>query len=155
MKCPFCLYKETKVVDSRDIDEGKTIRRRRECLKCKRRFTSYERIEPINLLVIKRDGTREFYDRSKILNGVLKACEKRPISKDKIEKIISNVESKIGKSKNNEIPTLKIGELISSELKKVDKVAYVRFASVYKSFENLGDFEKELKTIKPKNKVKK
>lgn len=150
MRCPYCFYNATKVVDSRDIDEGKTIRRRRECLKCTLRFTTYERIEPINLLIIKRDNTREFYDRNKLLTGILKACEKRPISKERIEKIINKVESKFEKLKNPEVSSVKIGELVISELKKLDKVAYIRFASVYKSFDDLGDFEKELKTIRPK-----
>ena len=155
MRCPYCLNKTTKVLDSRDIDEGKSIRRRRECLKCKRRFTTYERIEPVNLLIVKRDGTREFYDRNKIMTGVLKACEKRPISEKQIEKIINKVEAKIEKLKTPEISSAKIGELIVRELKSLDKVAYIRFASVYKSFEDLKDFEKELKTIKSTNKSKK
>lgn len=150
MRCPYCFYNVTKVIDSRDIDEGKTIRRRRECLKCTLRFTTYERIEPINLLIIKRDNTREFYDRNKLLTGILKACEKRPINKEQIEKIINKVESKFEKLKNPEVSSVKIGELTISELKKLDKVAYIRFASVYKSFDDLGDFEKELKTIRPK-----
>lgn len=150
MKCPYCGYKITKVVDSRDLEEGELIRRRRLCKKCQRRFTTYERIEPMNILVIKRDGTREFYDRNKVLNGILKACEKRPVSREAIENLINKIETKIKKIKNNEISSLKIGELVSSGLKKLDKVAYIRFASVYKSFEDLRDFEKELMNIKKK-----
>jgi len=150
MKCPYCGHRITKVVDSRDIDEGELIRRRRLCKKCQRRFTTYERIEPMNILVIKRDGTREFYDRNKVLNGILKACEKRPVSREAIENLINKIETKIKKIKNNEISSLKIGELVSSSLKKLDKVAYIRFASVYKSFEDLRDFEKELMNIKKK-----
>jgi len=154
MRCPYCLHNMTKVLDSRDIDESKAIRRRRKCLKCHRRFTTYERIEPINILIIKRDGTREFYDRNKLLTGILKACEKRSISKEQIEKIINKVESKFEKLKNPEISSVKIGKAIISELKKLDKVAYIRFASVYKSFDDLNDFEEELKIIKPR-KIKK
>lgn len=147
MKCPFCSYKSSKVINSRSIDEGTSIRRRRLCKRCKRRFTTYERIEPLNLLVIKRDGTREFYDRNKILTGVLKACEKRPISREEVENLINRVEEKIKKLKVNEISSIKIGELVIRFLKKLDKVAYIRFASVYKYFKDVKDFQKEIKTI--------
>jgi transcriptional repressor NrdR len=148
MHCPYCLHKETKVVDSRDIDEGKTIRRRRQCLKCKRRFTTYERIEPVNLLVVKADGTREFYDRNKILTGVLKACEKRPISQERIEKLVNKIELKLQSSFKKEVTSKKIGQLVISQLKRLDKVAYIRFASVYKSFGDINSFEQEIKTLK-------
>ena len=148
MKCPRCLSSNTSVIDSRDVDDGRVIRRRRSCLKCKHRFTTYERVELINLLVVKKDGTREFYDRNKLKTGILKACEKRPITDEQIDKIINKVESKIEKSKNTEIPVMQIGESVIRALKSLDKIAYIRFASVYKSFDDLGDFEKELKQVK-------
>jgi len=150
MKCPFCGYQKSKVINSRDVNEGEFIRRRRWCKRCKHRFTTYERIEPMNLLVIKRDGTREFYDRNKVLNGIIKACEKRPISREDIENVVNKIEEKMKRLKVNEIPSSKIGELVIAQLKKLDKVAYIRFASVYKSFADITDFEKELKTIKRK-----
>lgn len=147
MKCPSCLYINTKVIDSRDVDEMRAIRRRRECLKCKNRFTTYERIELLNLLVVKKDKNREVYDRNKLLKGVQRACEKRPISQEDIEKIISRVERKIQSSCDTEVKSKRIGELVMSELKKLDKVAYIRFASVYREFEDVKSFEKELKEL--------
>lgn len=147
MKCPYCGYQEDKVVDSRLSQEGKAIRRRRECLKCKKRFTTYEYIEETSLLVIKKDGQRQPFDRKKILNGIIKACEKRPVSIEKMEEIISQVEREIMKKAIREIPSTRIGELVIEKLKTLDDVAYVRFASVYRQFKDVSQFMEELKGI--------
>jgi transcriptional repressor NrdR len=157
MRCAFCGYKEDKVVDSRSIREGRAIRRRRECLKCGKRFTTYEYIEEPSLMVIKKDGRREPFDRKKILSGIIKACEKRPISMDKMEDIIIQLERAIQKKPLREIPSTKIGELVMERLKAVDDVAYVRFASVYRQFKDVEQFMSELKDMlnKEKRKTKK
>lgn len=145
MLCPKCHKKETFVVDSRE--EIETVRRRRECPLCKFRFTTYERVEAINLRVVKKDGSRESFDRDKILKGILKACEKRNISQEAIEKIVSKIESKLSQKCKKEIPSKMIGEIVSHELRKIDKVAYIRFASVYKEFTDIKSFEKEIHKI--------
>ena len=147
MKCPYCGYKEDKVVDSRATAEGSAIRRRRECLKCSKRFTTYEYIEEVSLLVIKKDGRRQPFDRKKILSGIIKACEKRPISMEKMEEIVTQVEHAIQKKSDREVLSAKIGELVMEKLKALDDVAYVRFASVYRQFKDLGQFMVELKDI--------
>ena len=153
MRCPHCGYKEDKVVDSRATQEESAIRRRRECLKCGKRFTTYEYIEDISLMVIKKDGRREPFDRKKILSGIMKACEKRPISLEKMEEIASWVERAIQKKSDREVSSSRIGELIMEKLKALDDVAYVRFASVYRQFQDVGQFMKELKDILDKEKV--
>jgi len=151
MKCPNCLSGNTKVIDSRDVDDFRAIRRRRECLKCKNRFTTYERVELTNLLVIKKDGRRESYDRNKLESGILKACEKRPISKEQIDKTVSDIERKLQATCDTEVKSKLIGEIAIKALKKIDQVAYIRFASVYKSFEDLQSFEEELKGLRKKS----
>jgi len=152
MKCPFCGYKEDKVVDSRATAEESAIRRRRECLKCGKRFTTYEYIEEVSLMVIKKDGRREAFDHKKILSGVIRACEKRPVSMDKMEEIVTQVERAIQKKSDREISSSKIGELVMEKLKQLDDVAYVRFASVYRQFKDVGQFMVELKDILSKEK---
>lgn len=153
MRCPFCGYKEDKVVDSRATQEESAIRRRRECLKCSKRFTTYEYIEQHSLMVIKKDSRREPFDRQKILSGVIRACEKRPISMEKMEDIVSQVERLIQKKPDREVPTTRIGELVMEKLKSLDDVAYVRFASVYRQFKDVGQFMLELKDILNKEKT--
>jgi len=152
MKCPYCGYKEDKVVDSRATAEESAIRRRRECLKCGKRFTTYEYIEEVSLMVIKKDGRREAFDRKKILSGVIRACEKRPVSMDKMEEIVTQVERAIQKKSDREISSSRIGELVMEKLKQLDDVAYVRFASVYRQFKDVGQFMVELKDILSKEK---
>lgn len=147
MKCPFCGWIEDKVVDSRASQEGNAIRRRRECLKCQRRFTTYEQIEEISLMVIKKDGRREPFDKNKVLNGLIKACEKRPISMDKIETMVNNIELYLQKNNDKEVKSREIGELVMKKLHDLDAVAYVRFASVYREFRDLSQFMKELKPL--------
>jgi transcriptional repressor NrdR len=147
MKCPFCGYIEDKVVDSREARDGNAIRRRRECLKCERRFTSYERIEEIPYMVVKKDGRREAFDRQKIMAGLWRACEKRPIPASKLETIANQIEKYVQESPERERPTKKIGEIIMKRLKELDKVAYVRFASVYLEFEDVSEFMGELKNL--------
>jgi transcriptional repressor NrdR len=147
MKCPFCAHLEDKVVDSRESREGDVIRRRRECLKCERRFTSYERIDEIPYMVVKKDGRREPFDRDKIMSGVLKACEKRPIPMTKIETLVNSIEKYVADSKDRERSTEKIGEMIMRRLKELDKVAYVRFASVYLDFKDVTEFMSELRHL--------
>ncbi len=147
MKCPFCGFAEDRVVDSRESREGDMIRRRRECLKCNRRFTSYERIDEIPYMVVKKDGRREPFDRQKVLAGILRACEKRPIPMTKIEAIVSAVENFVHNSPERERPVEKIGEIIMRKLKDLDKVAYVRFASVYLEFQDVSAFMTELKRL--------
>jgi transcriptional repressor NrdR len=147
MKCPFCSYKEDKVVDSRATQDEVAIRRRRECLRCGKRFTTYEYIEEPSIMVIKKDGRRQPFDRKKVLTGIMKACEKRPISMDKMEDVIIQVERAIQKKVGKEVPTSKIGELVMEKLKELDEVAYVRFASVYRQFKDVGQFMDELKGI--------
>lgn len=147
MRCPFCGHVEDKVVDSREAKIGDTIRRRRECVKCERRFTTYERIEEIPYMVIKKDGTREKFDRQKLLNGVLKACEKRPVPMAKMQHIVDEAENFVAESSDRERPTAEIGTLVMNTLKKLDKVAYVRFASVYLDFKDIREFMDELKDL--------
>jgi len=147
MKCTFCSYKETKVIDSRLSGDGSAIRRRRECLKCKRRFTTYEYVEAIPLMVVKNDGRREPFDRKKIISGILKACEKRPISMDRIEELVSTIERAIHKKFDKEVHSKNIGELVMEKLVGLDEVAYVRFASVYRQFKDVNQFMRELKGI--------
>lgn len=152
MKCPLCLYKETKVIDSRLSRDGTSIRRRRECLKCERRFTTYEYVEQVPLMVVKRDGRRQPFDRKKIISGILKACEKRPVSVEKIEEITTEVERAVQKKYDREVEAKDVGELIMNKLAMLDEVAYVRFASVYRQFRDINQFMSELKGILNKNK---
>ena len=147
MKCPFCSHLMDKVVDSREAKDGLVIRRRRECLKCRRRFTSYERIDEIPIMVVKKDGRREPYDRNKILAGLRRACEKRPVSPAALESIADEVEIMLQDAPEREIQTARIGERIVERLKELDKVAYVRFASVYRQFEDLDRFMKEVRDL--------
>ena len=147
MTCPFCGFKEDKVIDSRESKEGELIRRRRECMQCARRFTTYERIDEIPYMVVKKDGRREKFDRQKVMNGLLRACEKRPIGMSKLADTIDEVESKLAESADKEITTTEIGELVMERLKGLDKVAYVRFASVYRDFQDAEAFLKELKEM--------
>ena len=147
MKCPYCGQLGDKVVDSRESKEGEVIRRRRECLECGKRFTSYERIDEIPYMVVKKDGTRERFDRQKLVNGLLKACEKRPVSLKSVEAIADRIESMLQERPEREIGTAEIGAYVMEELKKLDKVAYVRFASVYRHFRDIGEFMDELKGL--------
>ena len=147
MRCPYCHNPETSVLDSRDSEDLSTIRRRRECLSCQKRFTTYERIENIDLVVIKKDGRRENFDRNKLLNGILKACEKRPIGRELTENIVDKIELELRNLDSTEIPSQKIGELVMRKLRALDKVAYIRFASVYRQFTDIESFEKELKSL--------
>jgi transcriptional repressor NrdR len=147
MKCPFCGFLEDKVVDSREAKDGDSIRRRRECLECGRRFTSYERIDEIPYMVVKKDGKRETFERNKIMAGLLRACEKRPISAPQLEAIVDSVEKTVQESPDRELPTSDVGKIIMRRLKELDKVAYVRFASVYLEFEDVSEFMTELKYL--------
>ena len=147
MKCPFCGFLEDKVVDSREAKDGDSIRRRRECLECGRRFTSYERIDEIPYMVVKKDGKRETFERNKIMAGLLRACEKRPISAPQLEAIVDSVEKTVQESPDRELPTSDVGKIIMRRLKELDKVAYVRFASVYLEFEDVSEFMNELKYL--------
>lgn len=147
MRCPYCFYQNTSVLDSRDNDNLSSIRRRRECLKCSKRFTTYERIETVSLLIVKKDGRREPFDRNKLTSGILKACEKRPVSMDEIKRAVDEIEAYIRKQDSIEIPSTKIGELVMKKVKTLDKVAYVRFASVYKAFEDVESFAREAREL--------
>ncbi len=147
MKCPFCSHLEDKVVDSRESKEGEVIRRRRECLECGRRFTSYERIDEIPYMVIKKDGSRERFERQKLIAGLLKACEKRPVSVAAVEAVADRVEATVQERPEKEMSTEEVGALVMDELKRLDKVAYVRFASVYRHFRDIGEFMTELKDL--------
>jgi len=147
MKCPFCANLGDKVVDSRESKEGEVIRRRRECLACGRRFTSYERIDEIPYMVIKKDGIRERFDRQKLISGLLKACEKRPVSVAALEGVADAVEATLQERAEKEMSTTEIGAIVMDQLKKLDKVAYVRFASVYRHFRDIGEFMSELKDL--------
>jgi transcriptional repressor NrdR len=147
MTCPFCGHKQDKVIDSRESKEGEVIRRRRECLNCERRFTTYERSDEIPYMVIKRDGRREKFDRQKVLEGLLKACEKRPVPMAKLAEAVDEVESKLADNPDREMPTTAIGELLMKRLRNVDKIAYVRFASVYRDFQDVEAFLNELKDL--------
>ena len=147
MKCPYCSYEESKVIDSRSADDGERIRRRRECLNCGKRFTTHEVIETVPIIVVKRDKSREVFDRNKLTAGILRACEKRPVSLTQIEEMVDNIEAKIQSSLDREITTMQIGELAMEEIKKVDEVSYVRFASVYRQFKDLNTFMEELNKL--------
>ena len=148
MKCPVCGYTESKVVDSRPTEEGDSIRRRRECLSCQNRFTTYETIETLPLLVIKKDNPREVFDKSKLLSGMLSACNKRPVTMDQLEGIASEIEAELQNSLKREISSRQIGVLVMDKLKDLDEVAYVRFASVYREFKDLDSFMQELEKIR-------
>lgn len=147
MKCPFCSHHESKVVDSRPTDEGQAIRRRRECIVCTKRFTTYEKIDEIPLIVVKKNGNREPYDKNKILNGVIKSCEKRPVSLQDIEKLVDGIEKQLYNTMEREITTEFIGNLVIDKIKELDEVAYVRFASVYREFKDINTFMDEVKKI--------
>ena len=147
MTCPFCGHKQDRVIDSRESKEGDVIRRRRECLKCARRFTTYERSDEIPYMVVKRDGRREKFDRQKILEGLLKACEKRPVPMPKLAEVVDEVESVLADSSEREISTTEVGELLMRRLRTLDKIAYVRFASVYRDFQDVEAFLVELKDL--------
>ena len=147
MRCPFCENPDTKVIDSRPTEEGHAIRRRRECENCKKRFTTYEKVEEIPLVVIKKDGSREVFDRNKVLNGIIKACEKRPVSLDAIEAIVNDIERGLNNMMEKEIKTKIIGEVIMDHLMELDEVAYVRFASVYRQFRDVNTFIAEIEKL--------
>src|SRR3954466_11335667 len=147
MKCPFCNNLEDSVVDSRETKEGDTIRRRRECLACERRFTTYERIDEVPYMVVKKDGRREKFDRQKVLAGLLKACEKRPVSMGRLSELVDRVEARVTDSPDREISTIEVGEILMEALRSLDKIAYVRFASVYRDFQDEQAFFDELKTL--------
>ena len=147
MKCPFCGFEESKVIDSRPTDEGQRIRRRRECLECGKRFTTYEVIESLPIIVIKKDKSRETFNRNKLMTGLLRACEKRPVSIDTLDGIIDEIEVIIQNSLDREVSSEKIGELVMDKLKKIDEVAYVRFASVYRQFKDINTFMTELNKL--------
>ena len=147
MKCPFCGHVEDKVVDSREAKIGDTIRRRRECVRCGRRFTTYERIDEIPHMIVKKDGRREKFDRQKLMVGLMKACERRPIPPNKLEEIVNDVEAHVAEAPNRERPSSEVGGMVMNRLKKLDKVAYVRFASVYLDFKDVREFMDELKDL--------
>jgi len=147
MRCPFCQSEELKVIDKRETPDNESIRRRRECEKCEKRFTTHERIENPNLFVIKKNGSRQEFNREKLIKSFLKACEKRPISQEQIDEEVSKIEAKLKSFEETEIPSKYIGELVMKALNKLDKVAYIRFASVYRDFTDLSDYEEELKKL--------
>ena len=147
MKCPFCGFEESKVIDSRPTDEGQRIRRRRECLQCTKRFTTYEIIESLPIIVIKKDKSRETFNRNKLMTGLLRACEKRPVSIDTLDNMIDEIEVIIQNSLDREVSSERIGELVMDKLKKIDEVAYVRFASVYRQFKDINTFMSELNKL--------
>ncbi|MBR0040409.1 MAG: transcriptional repressor NrdR [Oscillospiraceae bacterium] len=147
MKCPFCGFSDSKVIDSRPAEEGATIRRRRECLACQKRFTTYEIIERLPLVVIKRDGSRQSFDKVKLINGMVRACEKRPVSLSQLETIADEIEQELQSGLEREVRTVDIGEMVMARLKDVDEVAYVRFASVYRSFKDINTFMEELSKL--------
>ena len=147
MRCPYCSYSESKVIDSRPAEEGTTIRRRRECLSCGKRFTTYEIMERLPLLVIKRDGSRQSFDRMKVIGGMVKACEKRPVPVDEIERVADEIEQELQSSLEREVSSAQIGEMIMDRLKDLDQVAYVRFASVYRQFKDINTFLEELNKL--------
>ena len=147
MKCPFCENLDTKVIDSRPTDEGQAIRRRRECEVCQKRFTTYEKVEETFFMVVKRDGRREAFDRSKVLNGIIRACEKRPISMDQMESLVADIERKLTNMMEKEISSAYVGEIVMDSLKDLDEVAYVRFASVYRQFKDVNTFVAEIEKL--------
>lgn len=147
MKCPFCGYEESKVIDSRPTDEGERIRRRRECLKCAKRFTTYEIIESVPIIVVKKDKSRESFNRDKLLNGMLRACEKRPVSLETLERAVDDIEAGLQNSLDREVTSIRVGECAMEKLKNIDEVAYVRFASVYRQFKDINTFMEELNKL--------
>ncbi len=147
MKCPFCGYEESKVIDSRPADDGERIRRRRECIKCSKRFTTYEIIESVPIIVVKKDKSRQVFDRQKLFNGMIKACEKRPVTSETIERAVSDIETQLQNSLDREVTSIQIGELAMEKLKDIDDVAYVRFASVYRQFRDINTFMQELNKL--------
>lgn len=147
MKCPYCEYLESKVIDTRPVDDGSSIRRRRECLKCERRFTTYEQVESVPLVVMKKDGKRQVYNRQKLLNGILRACEKTPVSFSEIEKIVMEIEASLNNKLDREVSSTEIGELVMEKLKHLNDIAYVRFASVYREFKDVNTFLDELNSM--------
>ncbi len=147
MKCPYCLYPESKVIDSRPADDGQRIRRRRECLCCKKRFTTYEAIESQPVIIIKRDKSRQVFDRNKLLSGMLRACEKRPVSLEALEKAIDEIESQLQNSLEREVTSAAVGEMALEKLREIDEIAYVRFASVYRDFKDIDSFMEELNNL--------
>ena len=151
LKCPVCGYTESKVIDSRPSEEGSSIRRRRECLSCQNRFTTYEKIETLPLLVVKKDKTRELFDKNKLLSGIIKACHKRPVTMDQMEELASDIEAELQNSLSREISSQSIGVLVMDKLKSLDPVAYVRFASVYREFKDLDTFMRELEELRGQN----
>lgn len=154
MKCPYCGNDSIKVIDKRDVDEGKSTRRRRECLSCKKRFTTYEHVEPLNVLVVKKDGLRQYYNRDKILNGILTACQKRKIEFSVIQRALKEIEEQIQDFGKEEVQSSQIGDIVAKKLFEIDDVAYVRFVSVYKRFNTLEEFKKELQEIEKTRKNK-
>lgn len=148
MKCPYCFSDDTQVIDSRETEDQSAVRRRRECAKCEKRFTTYERVELLDLIVVKKDGSRQAYDRNKLIAGIRRACEKRPIPTEKIERAVDEIEKELRGMPSNEVPSRQVGNLVMKKLRELDPVAYVRFASVYKSFKNLQAFERELDKLK-------
>ena len=154
MKCPYCGEVESKVIDSRPADDGERIRRRRECLSCKKRFTTYEIVETVPLMVVKKDHSREAFDRQKLLNGLMRACEKRPVPIDTLERAVDEIEQTLLNTLNREVTSLEIGELAMEQLKNIDEVAYVRFASVYRQFSDINTFMDELKELLNSNQKK-
>ena len=150
MKCPYCNYEETQVIDTRDTENLESTRRRRECMKCGKRFTTYERVEEADIIIVKKDGRRERFQRQKVLNGIIEACEKRQIPLEKIEKLVDEVESDLRKRDSVEVESKIVGELVMKKLKSLDKVAYIRFASVYREFEDLDRFTEELEKLQKK-----
>lgn len=153
MKCMYCGCEDSKVIDSRSTDDGRSIRRRRECVQCGKRFTTFETIEISPFLIVKRDGTRQLYDRSKLKNGILRSCEKRPISMAQIDKIVDNIEKTLCNSLEEEVTSQKIGDLVMDELKQLDEVAYIRFAAVYRQFKDSATFFEEMKKLFESKKV--
>ena len=147
MKCPFCSYNESKVIDSRPADEGTSIRRRRECLSCGKRFTTYETVESLPMVVVKKDGSRQSFDKRKVLGGMIRACEKRPVSVNTLEELVTEIEQVLQNEMEREVSSAKVGELVMERLKRVDEVAYVRFASVYRQFKDINTFMEELNTL--------
>ncbi len=151
MKCPFCGYEESKVIDSRPADDGERIRRRRECIKCSKRFTTYEIIESVPIIVVKKDKSRQVFDRQKLFNGMIKACEKRPVTSEDIERAVDDIETQLQNSLDREVTSIQIGELAMEKLKDIDDVAYVRFASVYRQFRDINSFMSELSKLLEKD----
>ena len=147
MRCPYCAYPESKVIDSRPTDENNSIRRRRECLSCGKRFTTYETVESVPLVVVKKDGSRQSFDRQKLLNGMVRACDKRSVTLQTLEQAVADIEQRLLNSMDREIPTERVGELVMEELNKIDQVAYVRFASVYRQFQDIDSFVAELNKL--------